>query len=233
MKLRLTSLFAVAVLVLVGASTVSAQAPAGTTSHFAPYVDFGITGTGGGSIGLSNPNYRVGGGVESNTQRFLFDVNGQFDSANLAGLKGLANSKGGYTGTISGSAYLKVSKLLLGGGAFYSNQVVSGETVGGLFKSISANRNQIRPFVGGGLQFSRDRILVNYVLPGRDSIPQLGSPDLNDKTVQIRNEIFLGKSGLTGHLRLTQNLDISNNRLAGAGTAATNYTAGAGIKFVF
>jgi hypothetical protein len=169
----------------------------------------------------------------SPAQSTLLDVNAQFDSANLSGFKGLANANGGYTGTVTGSGYLKLGHLLAGGGAFYSNQVVSGETVGGLFKGISANRNQIRPFVGGGLQFSRDRILVNYVLPGRDSIPQLGSPNLADRTVQIRNEFFLGKSGLSGHVRLTQNLDISSNNLAGAGTRATNYTAGAGLKFVF
>jgi hypothetical protein len=35
---------------------------------FAPYVDAGISGTNGGTIGLSNPNFRVGGGIESSTK---------------------------------------------------------------------------------------------------------------------------------------------------------------------
>src|SRR5271156_6405197 len=229
MKMRFLTFAVIALLAaLVCVSPAKAQ-----NGAFTPYVDASITGTGGGTVGFSNPNFRIGGGIESSTTHLLLDVNAQFDSANLSGFGGLVNSNGGYTGTVTGSGYYKFHGFLLGGGAFYSNQIATGGTVGSFFTGISANRNQIRPFVGGGYQFSRDRILVDYVLPGRDNIAQLGDVNLKDRTVQIRNEFFLGKSGLSKHIRITQNLDINSNLLVGAGTRETNYTAGAGVKFVF
>jgi hypothetical protein len=222
----LFSLLAVAVLFLMSASTASAQ-----NGAFAPYVNAGISGTGStGSVGLSNPNFRIGGGIESSSTHLLLDLNGQFDSANLSGLKGIASNVGGYTGTFTGSAYFKLGGFLAGGGAFYSNQVVSGQTVIGTIKSISANRNQVRPFVGAGYQFSRDRILVDYVLPGKDTIAN--APNLNDHTFLIGNEIFLGHSGLTGHLRFTQNMNVSSSLFNGAGSRATTATLGVGLKLV-
>src|ERR1700675_4102983 len=113
------------IVTLLSLALVLAVAPANAQNGvFAPYVNAGISGTSGGTIGLSNPNYRVGGGIESSSKHLLLDVNAQFDSANLSGLKGLANSSGGYTGTVTGSAYYKLgSHILAGGGAFYSNQV--------------------------------------------------------------------------------------------------------------
>ncbi len=216
---------AVAVLLFVGVQAASAQ-----NGPVAPYVDAGISATHStGTVGLANPNYRVGGGIESSTKHLLLDANVQFDSANLSGFRNVLNANGGYTATVTGSAYLKLHGFLAGGGAFYSNQVVS-ENFGNSIASI--NRDQVRPFIGGGYQFSSDRILVNYVLPGQDNIGVLNDLNLGDRTIQVRNEIFLGKTGFRKHLRFTQNLDVSSNLLNGAGTRQTAVTAGAGLKLV-
>jgi len=225
--MKFLSLLAVVVLFLgIGVSSASAQ-----NGAFAPYADFGITasGTGGGTGTFlpSNPNYRIGGGIESSTTHLLFDINTQFDTAHLS-LKNIGSATSGYTGTVTGSAYLKLDSFLVGGGAFYSNQTVG---IANFFNGF--NRSQIRPFVGGGYQFSRDRILANYVLPGQDQIGVAPNLNLGDRTFQIRNEFFLGKSGLVKHLRLTQNLDLSNNILDLTGTRQTTYTTGVGLKFVF
>lgn len=242
---------AVVVLLAALAFVIPANAQNGA---FAPYADANIsfTGTGNNVIGanltgVSNPNYRVGGGIESSTTHFLLDVNGQFDSASFAGIQGLFQNKGGYTLTATGSAYYKLGGvLLIGGGAFYSNQVLSGTTLQeeGSLIVASFNRNQVRPFVGGGFNFKYDRILVNYVLPGKDQVsggalinngPVTG---FNDRTVNAQNEIFLGTSGLRKHLRLTQNVSISSSNqlgtlFSGSGLRSAGVTAGAGVKVVF
>ena len=202
---------------------------------FAPYVNGGVSFTGTGSaLSTSNPNYNVGVGIESSSKHLLLDVDAQFNSANLSGV---FNSNGGYTETVNGSAYYKLHGFLLGGGAFYSNQIASGTTaIEGL---SSFNRNQVRPFVGGGFQFGFDRLLVNYVLPGKDTVAGANTNGLNDRTFNVSNEIFLGKTGLRKHLRLTQSLQLtsSNTSLAqeftGSGLRAAGVTAGAGVKFVF
>lgn len=247
MKLRLITLLAGLFLVFAGAANAQNGA-------FAPYADANISITGSGNnvvgvnlTGVSNPNYRVGGGIESSTKHFLLDANGQFDSGSFAGIEGVFKNTGGYTLTATGSAYYKLGGVLLvGGGAFYSNQVLSGTTLQEEGSSIKAsfNRNQVRPFIGGGFNFKHDRILVNYVLPGKDQVngSVVGAGTItgfNDRTVNAQNEIFLGTSGLRKHIRLTQNVSISSqnglgNLVSGvSGLRSAGVTAGAGVKFVF
>lgn len=232
MKSFFTSL-AVAILLLIGASTASAQ-----NGVFAPYVNAGISMTGTGSaFSTSNPDYNVGVGIESSSKHLLLDGNVQFNSANITNLGGIINNNGGYTETANVSGYFKLKGFLLGGGAFYSNQVASGQSAESGYTSF--NRNQVRPFVGGGYQFKYDRLLVNYVLPGKDTVVGVNTNGLNDRTFNVSNEIFLGTTGLRKHLRLTQSLQLTsaNTSLAGeftgAGLRAAGVTAGAGVKFVF
>lgn len=224
---RLLSFLAVAVLFVLGASSAKAQ-----NGAFAPYVDAGISasgnpgGNGSSVISTTNPNYRIGGGIESSTKHLLLDINTQFDSGNLSGFRGVIKNTGGYTVTLTGSAYYKLGGFLLGGGGLYSNQILSGE-------GISVNYNQVRPFVGTGYQFKRDRLIVDYVLPGKEQIA--GFTGVNDRTVLLTNEIFLGQSGLRKHLRFTQTFGVSSNNtnfLTPGGLRTDTYTAGAGIKFV-
>jgi hypothetical protein len=237
------SFLAVAILLLVGASVASAQGTsvpvvqAYQAPLFAPYVDTSIGGNfvNGGVNGLStkNPDFQFGGGIESNTSRFLFDANVQYDTAHP---EYFGVSVPGHTISVTGSAYVKLNHFLLGGGGFYSDEV-------GSYDGYNGYREQIRPFVGGGYQFKHDRVLVDYVLPvGTDNItvPVLGGrlEDLaqtNDRTFRFRNEIFLGNSGLKGHIRLTQALSLSSDNFANIGIPARqdSYTASAGIKFVF
>ena len=234
MKMKFLTFALVALLAALAFST-PANAQNGV---FAPYVNAGISMTGTGSaLSTSNPDFNVGGGIESSSKHLLLDVNVQFNSANVTSLGNIINSQGGYSETATGSAYYKLGGFLLGGGAFYSNQIASGTTaIEGL---SSFNRNQVRPFVGGGFQTKYNRLLVNYVLPGKDTVAGANTNGLNDRTFNVSNEFFLGKTGLKKHLRLTQSLQLtsSNTSLAqeftGSGLRAAGVTAGAGVKFVF
>ena len=212
------SFLAVMTLLLVGASTASAQ-----NGAFAPYADAGIsvssTVSGGAGLTASNPSYIVGAGIESSTKHFLFDINGQFGTQNI---RTFGFGKGAsYTGTITGSGYLKLGSILLvGGGARYTDLVT-----GGNFATLNpfVNTNAINPFVGGGVQFKRDRFLANYILPGRDTIA-------GQREVDFSNEIFLTKGA---HVRLTQNVNVISSTPFGQNFRLTGTNAGAGIKFVF
>lgn len=232
---RFLGLAAFALLALIAAGPASAQS-AFQTPLFQPYVDFSIGGqyANGGPNGLStkNPDYQYGGGIESNTRRFLFDVNTQYDTGHLSYF---TISGPGHTLSVTGSGYVKLDNWLLGGGAFWSNQDANFLGV------VGGSREQVRPFVSGGYQFKHDRVLVDYVLPaGTDNLTVDGvrveslAQD-NDRTFRFRNEIFLGSSGLKGHIRLTQGLSLSSDNFANIGIPARQdtYTASAGIKFVF
>jgi hypothetical protein len=245
----INSVIAVLALVLLSAGVASAQ-----NGVFAPYVNVNLSVTGtGAAIGTSNPNYRIGGGIESSTKHLLFDANGQFDSASLTTPSlisldgGVVNNQGGYTGTFTASAYYKLGGVVLvGAGVSYSNQVLTGQALFGEYGfNLGLNRNQIRPFVGVGLNLSRDRIIVNYVLPGKDRLNTgggivgevLGSnvvTGFNDRTINVQNEIILAKSGLFHHIRLTQNVSVSTSNVASVFKyiRTEGVTAGVGVKFV-
>lgn len=219
------SFLALATLLFIGASTASAQ-----NGAFAPYVGVGITGTGTGSVLTSDtPSGNVSVGIESSTKHLLLDVN-----TKLSAPKGYTfDGDQGYTGTVTGSGYLKLGGLLAGGGAYYSNQItVAGiNGVSSFLKSV--NVTQARPFVGIGYQFSRDRIIANYILPGGFSITNL-NPSVADHSFNVTNEIFLGKSGLLKHIRFTQTLAFTSN-LTGSTSSilrTTTWVGGGGLKFV-
>jgi hypothetical protein len=246
MKLNRFLVSAVLLLMFMFAS-VPARAQNGA---FAPYVTANVSGTSVGSVlSTTNPNYSFGLGVESSTKNFLLDINGQF-SGGFAAVSGAVHNSGGYTLNLNGSAYYKTHGFLLGGGAFYAQQVAPGVTIQSTFSTLTAtisnNRNQIRPYVGAGYQFKRDRIIVSYVLPGRDvtganSTSATVVPVGSDKTVMFSNEIFTGSTGFRSHLRLTQNLSITTNntfaQINSSGVvnflSGATYVAGAGVKVVF
>lgn len=192
---------------------------------FAPYVDAGVgitsTLTGTNSITARNPDYNVGLGFESNTKHLLIDFNGQFSSQNVRSFASLTNLKGtSFAGTVNASGYVKVGKLLLGGGARYSDTVTSNT----LSALVPSSINELVPYVGGGFQFGRDRVIVNYVLPGRTSA-------YKERELDIHNEIYLTKSG---RLRLTQDIYGRSADIAGlGGTRVTGAEGRAGVKFVF
>jgi hypothetical protein len=193
----------------------------------APYVDAGIGATstfsGNASATAKNPAYIVGAGVEFNTKLILADVNAQFNSANYRTF-GLANGDS-YAATVTGTGFVKVKHLLIGGGAFYKDQVVDGN-VRAVFQNITGNT--FVPLVGGGFQFSRDRITALYELPGRSAT--------NQRTVDFHNELYLTKKG---HLRLTQDVSL-NSSVYGLTTSGLTLSqrisggsAAAGLKLVF
>jgi len=189
---------------------------------FAPYVDIGIAVAGSDSVLVSTEAIgNVGAGIESSSKHLLLDVNGQFTSAN-----GFTTASG-YTDSVNGSGYLKAGAFLLGGGASYSNQIVGvpttfGNLATGFVTTVEhINVTQVRPFIGAGLQLPRDRVIVNYFLPGSDPSGLAGGP-----AFQVHNEIFLSNHGLFDHIRFVQNLDFVNN------TTGTTWIVGGGLKFV-
>lgn len=193
---------------------------------FAPYIDAGIsassTFTGNSAVTARNPNYNVGAGIESSTKHLLLDVNAQFNSADYRTFGTPGSSS--YAATVTATGFLKFGKLLVGGGTFYKNTVTSG-TIRNLLPNAG---NTFVPLIGGGFQFSRDRITAVYELPGRSAT--------NQRTVDFHNEIFLTKSA---HLRLTQ--DVSLNSSVAQITASdvtlsqrlSGGSAAAGLKLVF
>jgi len=221
-----------ALTVLVAALALTAPAHA-QNGAFAPYGTIGITGSGTGSVlNSTTPSGNAGIGIESSTKHLLLDVNYTATFAN-----GFSTGSG-YTGQVTGSGYLKLGKLLVGGGAFYSNQVTGFTTVQQLEEGTktffqTVNVSQARPFVGVGLQFSHDRIIGNYILPGGFSITNI-NPPVADRSFNVTNEIFLGTKGIRKHIRFTQNLAFSSN-LTGSTTTilrATTWVGGGGLKFV-
>jgi hypothetical protein len=191
---------------------------------FAPYVDAGIgassTFNGSGTVTAHNPNYIVGAGIESSTKHLLLNLDANFQSADFRAF-GKVNSNA-FAATVTGTGYLKFGKLLVGTGAFYKDQVINGN-----YRSLIPNlqTTTFAPLVGGGFQFSRDRITALYELPGRSAT--------NQRTVDLNNEIYLTK---TGHLRLTQQLSLNSSiaSLPAIGSARISGGNGSvGLKLVF
>ena len=217
MKNRFTFI-AGALLLVFGFMAAPAKAQNGA---FAPYANIGISASGTNSVLTSStPQGNAGFGIESSTKHLLLDTNYQASFANSF------STASGYTSTVSVSGYLKVKGFLLGGGGFYSNELIGVPTTTGnlesgfvtTIKSITAA--QIRPYIGGGYQFSYDRILVNYVLPGSGPSQVQGSQFLG------HNEIFLGKTGIRKHIRFVQDLNYISN------TTGESWTGGGGLKFI-
>jgi hypothetical protein len=219
--MKKSSLLVLAALVLMVGSAFS------QSGAFAPYVDAGIsassTFTGTNSVTAINPNYTVGAGIESSTKYLLLDVHANFNSQNYRtfGISAIGSGDA-YAATVQGTGFLKVGKLLLGGGTFYQD-TVTAKTI----RSLDPSAGQtFVPLIGGGFQFSRDRITALYELPGRSAT--------NQRTVDFHNEIFLTKKG---HLRLTQDVSL-NSSVASAPALNVSQrisggSAGAGIKLVF
>ena len=221
-----------AVVTLLAALALVAPANA-QNGAFAPYTTIGITGSGTGSVlNSSNPSGNAGIGIESSTKHLLLDVNYQAISAN-----GFSTGSG-YTGQVTGSGYYKLGGLLLGGGAFYSNQITGVLLTSTAYEETvtflkGVNVTQARPFVGVGYQFSRDRIIANYILPGGFSITNI-NPPVADRSFNVTNEIFLGKTGILNHIRFTQTLAFTSN-LTGSTSSivrASTWVGGGGLKLV-
>jgi len=195
-------------------------------SQVKPYVDAGVgyqsTFTGTSSVTASNPSFNLGAGVEINSKLLLIDVNGQFNTQNVRNFQNYNTSA--FAGTVTGTGYAKVGKLLLGGGALYTDQVINGNFKG----LIPTSATTFVPLVGGGFQFSRDRVTALYELPGRSAT--------NQRTVLLHNEFYVTKKG---GIRLTQDVsgNSSINQLTASGVSLSQRISGAqgsaGIKVVF
>jgi hypothetical protein len=196
-------------------------------SQVKPYVDAGVgyqsTFTGTSSVTASNPSFNLGAGVEINSKRLLIDVNGQFNTQNVRNFVNYNTSA--FAGTVTGTGYAKIGKnLLLGGGALYQDTVINGNLKG----LIPSSTTTFVPLVGGGFQFSRDRVTALYELPGRSAT--------NQRTVLLHNEFYVTKKG---GIRLTQDVsgNSSVNQLTASGVSLSQRISGAqgsaGIKVVF
>lgn len=226
---RIAMLFAVLALAV---GLASAQ-----NGAFAPYAQGSVSYS--ANAGSTNPSFNGGLGIESSTKHLLLDVNGVFQTANpsVNGLNVIQVGGRGYTGTLTGSAYLKLHKFLLAGvGADWSINHATFETIkefgeGSTAKvALDATLQSAHPFVGGGFQTRFNRLLVTYALPGKDALT-------NERIIPVTNEFFVGK-----HLRLTQSVQLTsyngnpalrNFDIPNTGVRVSAITAGAGAKFVF
>lgn len=218
MKFKSFALSILAVLALMVGSAFSQN------GAFAPYVDAGIGGsstfTGAANVTAHNPNYIVGAGIESSTKHLLLNLDARFESANYRTF-GLANGDN-YAATVTGTGFVKVGHLLLGGGTLYRDNVIGGNV-----RSLLPNLQSTTfvPLVGGGVQFSRDRFTAVYELPGRSGV--------NQRTVDFNNEFFLTKSA---KLRLTQQVSINTSDTGVPSIGSVRVSGGSanvGVKFVF
>jgi len=193
-------------------------------SQIKPYVDAGVgassTFNGSGTVTAHNPNYIVGAGVEVNSKHLLLNLDANFQTADFRAF-GKVNANA-FAATVTGTGYLKFGKLLVGTGAFYKDQVINGN-----YRSLIPNLQTTTfvPLVGGGFQFSRDRVTAMYELPGRSAT--------NQRTVDLNNEIYLTKKG---SLRLTQQLSLNSSIASVPSIGSARISGGngsVGLKLVF
>lgn len=196
-----------AVLVLFMTSAAFAQ-----NGVFAPYVNAGVSTT--AAAGYKNPDFTVGAGIESNTRGLLMDVHGTFDTANSI------KTNNGYTGGLNASVYVKVlGPFLIGGGA---NWAVNTAQLKTQFSNIDATRQSAHPFIGGGFQAGKFRLLADYNLPGKEALT-------NERIVDVNAEFFAAK-----HVRITANATVNSfiDITSPSKSRATANKLGVGIKLV-
>jgi hypothetical protein len=231
MKKVFLSFLAAAVLLLVSAVPASAQ-----NGVFAPYVSVGVSTNAISTF--SSPSFNAALGIESSSKYVLLDINGNFQSSSpIAAIKACYENNvtsplcTGYSSGIQGSAYVKVyGAFLVGGGAEWNVNPATVQTsirgdcanIKTCIAGITSNAN---PFVGGGFQVKHDRFLVNYVLPGADSIS-------GEHSFNAHNEIFLAHKT---HLRITQDVSFVTGTVIASpsdSTHVTGYSVGVGLKLV-
>jgi len=176
---------------------------------FAPYATagVGIQSAAVSTVDKTNPNYTVGGGLESSTKYLLLDAHTTFNTANNA------VTGQGYTFDTQAAGYLKVFNHFLGGAGVDS-------TVNSVdLKSKGVNSFQgVHPFVGAGYQTSKFRVIATYLLPGKDAVT-------NERIGNVNAEVFVTK-----HIRAIGGILLDSN--VPEKTRQMTVGATAGIKIV-
>lgn len=191
-------------------------------AQVSPYV-MGSASTNSG-FPLKNPDFQLGAGVGLDTQHYMFDVNGTFDTANNV------ITQNGITGTVTASGYRKIFKhILAGGGAQWA---VDSAKVTSFVKSVENGQTKINrqvvdqtwqsahPFVGGGFTTGRLTTIASYMLPGKDGYT-------NERIINLSNELTATK-----HIHLLQNTTF-NSYVGDAGVRQLGTNLSAGVKLVF
>jgi hypothetical protein len=204
---RFALLFAVLTLAVFAASSAKAQ-----NGAFSPYVTAGVSVQGGGIdyTNKTNPNFAVGGGIESSTKYLLLDANAVYNTANNV------VTSNGYTVDSQASGYFKLSHVLIGAGV---NSSINNLTPSTLQKKLGAVSSQsFHPFVGVGYETTKLRVEATYLLPAKDAL-------LNERIAKGTAEVFVAK-----HVRATGSvlLDSSDS----SGSRQLKVGVGAGLKFV-
>jgi len=204
---RIALMFA-AVLTLVAMTVGSASAQNGV---FAPYATAGVSVQSGAVVNKTNPNFAVGGGIESSSKYLLLDANTTYNTANNV------VTSNGYTVNTQASAYLKLTKVLVGVGVDSSITNLTPTTAEKALKSVSTQ--SFHPFIGVGYQTSKLRVEGAYLLPAKDAVN-------NERIANGIAEVFLAKHvRATGSLVLDSAVSTGNPRQLSVG-------AGVGLKFV-
>ena len=207
---RFALLFAVTAIVLT-LGTVSASAQNGA---FAPYVTAGV-GVQGGALNYAtktNPNFVLGGGIESSTKHFLLDANATYNTANNV------VTSNGYTVKADASAYYKFGHLLAGVGVNESINNLT-PTIAQLQK-VATSYQGFHPYVGVGWQTTKFRAEATYLLPAKDAL-------VNERIGNVGGEVFVTK-----HIRATGSVLLDSTIPTGSTSRQLAVGASAGIKFV-
>lgn len=204
---RFALLFAVLTLAVFAASSAKAQ-----NGVFAPYVTAGVSVQGGGIdyTNKTNPNFVLGGGIESSTKYLLLDVNSTYNTADNV------VTSNGYTVNTQASGYFKLSHVLVGAGV---NSSINNVTPSTLQKKLGAVSTQsFHPFVGVGYETSKLRVEGTYLLPAKDALN-------NERIANGTAEVFLAK-----HVRATGGVQLDS--ADSSGTRQLKVGVGVGLKLV-
>jgi hypothetical protein len=205
---RFALLFAVLTLAVFAASSAKAQ-----NGAFAPYVTAGVSVQGGGIdyTNKTNPNFVLGGGIESSTKHLLLDVNTTYNTADNV------VTKNGYTVNTQASGYLKLfSHALVGAGVNSSINNLTPTTA--QKKLLAVSTQSFHPFVGVGYETSKLRVIGTYLLPAKDALN-------NERIANGTAEVFVAK-----HLRATGGVQLDS--ADSSGTRQLKVGVGVGLKFV-
>lgn len=211
----------------------------GAQSHpaFAPYATVDVSTT--SALGTGNPDYAAGVGIESNTKRFLVDANIRFSTADPAALTvaGIKNGTGYATRERAEIYYKLFGSVLVGVGANAYLQptalvsVLRGERV----SIVRQIRAAAHPFIGGGVQLGRVRIIADYQLPGIEALPNERQFDVNAE-VQIAKRIRLtGAASLMSYFNgasPSPGVFITPVPYTQGNVRVTGTRVGAGLKFL-
>jgi hypothetical protein len=150
-----------------------------------------------GGLGYANPGFVYRAGVEVEGTRAVIRASGGFGSARKL------ETGDGWVRRFRADSYFKVRKLLIGGG-------ISGSKL----TTSRWSKGSVHPLIGAGIQNSRARAIVAYMLPGTDDQNGVRGVDVQlrlqiSKRVAFNPEISMLRYYSTGRPDLPRKFGIA------------------------